>query len=100
MNPASPPAASDGQPAWHALRIEAAETALGSSASGLSDAEAKARLERYGPNTLPEPPRRSLPRIFLAQLTSPLIYLLLAAALAASTRRQLFRRPEERPIVG
>lgn len=24
----------------------------------------------------------------------------LAAALAASTRRQLFRRPEERPIVG
>ena len=56
---------------------------LKSAASGLSEEEAAERLRRYGPNTFPEPPRRSLVRILLAQLASPLIYLLLAAALAA-----------------
>ena len=49
----------------------------------VSEEEAAERLRRYGPNTFPEPPRRSLVRILLAQLASPLIYLLLAAALAA-----------------
>ena len=84
MSAAPPPAAeSDAHPAWHALSVEAVVAAHRSSPSGLSDEEALSRLTRFGPNELPQPPRRSLTRILLAQLASPLIYLLLAAALAA-----------------
>src|SRR5690349_4482903 len=46
---------------------------------GLSGAEARARLERYGPNSLPEKPRESLWRRFITQFRSPLIYILLFA---------------------
>lgn len=49
-------------------------------AAGLSAAEAARRLERDGPNEVARPrPRRLLSRIF-AQLTDPLVALLLAAA--------------------
>jgi Ca2+-transporting ATPase len=46
---------------------------------GLSAAEARAQLQRYGPNALPEKAPVSLWRRFLAQFRSPLMYLLLAA---------------------
>ena len=66
---------------WHSLHVEAAIAELESSMThGLSHGEAKARLEQYGTNTLPEPKRRSILSIFLHQFLSPLIYLLLAAA--------------------
>jgi potassium/sodium efflux P-type ATPase len=48
-------------------------------AGGLSDDEAAARLERYGPNRLESQPRVPWWRRFLRQFQSPLIYLLLAA---------------------
>jgi calcium-translocating P-type ATPase len=58
--------------------------ALGASERGLEDAEASARLARFGPNTLPPPkPRHALLR-FAAQFHSVLIYFLLAAALGAA----------------
>ncbi|WP_270938909.1 cation-transporting P-type ATPase, partial [Falsiroseomonas oryzae] len=44
-------------PAWHALPAAAALSELGSGAQGLSAAEAASRLDRHGPNRLPEPPR-------------------------------------------
>jgi len=44
---------------------------------GLSRAEAQARLQRHGPNALPETKPRPLWRILLAQFQSPLIYILL-----------------------
>lgn len=69
--------------AWHALPARDAEQRLKSSPSGLSVAEAARRKQQYGPNALPEPPRRSLASIALAQFASPLIYLLLAAAVIA-----------------
>jgi Ca2+-transporting ATPase len=47
---------------------------------GLTTDEARRRLERFGPNALPEPKRRSLAAVFLGQFKSPLIYLLLGAA--------------------
>jgi len=50
---------------------------------GLSEAEAAARLAQFGPNTLPEPQPPSLLVIFLRQFLSPLIYILLAAALVS-----------------
>ncbi len=71
------------RPVWHALSADETAAALGSASSGLTSAEAEARLRRFGPNRLPEPPRRSFVLVYLAQFASPLIYLLLAAAAAA-----------------
>jgi Ca2+-transporting ATPase len=51
--------------------------------SGLSSAEARARLERCGANVLPTQPAPGALRIVLRQLRSPLVYVLLAAAAAA-----------------
>ncbi len=48
--------------------------------SGLSDAEARGLLAKYGPNVLPEKPPPSNFVIFISQLRSPLVYILLVAA--------------------
>ena len=70
-----------GERRWHELHgAEAVEAIASDAAGGLSAAESRRRLERFGPNALPEPERRSLLSIFLGQFKSPLIYLLLAAA--------------------
>jgi magnesium-transporting ATPase (P-type) len=50
---------------------------------GLTAAEARERLARYGPNVLPSEPPPSALKIGLRQLKSPLIYVLLAAAAVA-----------------
>lgn len=49
--------------------------------TGLSAAEAAVRLEKYGPNSVPEKPPKSLFRRFIEQFQSPLIYILLIALL-------------------
>ncbi len=48
--------------------------------SGLSAQEAKIRLEQYGPNSLPEAKPPSALSIFFRQFKSPLIYILVCAA--------------------
>ena len=48
---------------------------------GLSSAEARERLQRFGPNALPQRPPQLLWRRFLGQFHSPLIYILLFALL-------------------
>ena len=48
--------------------------------TGLTTQEAKARLEKYGPNKLKGKPKKSLITLFFAQLKDMLIYVLLAAA--------------------
>ncbi len=68
---------------WHALPIAMVEERLATKRSGLAAAEAQARIERFGPNVLPEPPRRTILGIFVAQLASPLVYLLLIAAVVS-----------------
>jgi magnesium-transporting ATPase (P-type) len=65
---------------WHALSREEALRQLAAQQSGLSSAEAAARLSRFGPNILPHAKRRSVAAIAFGQLKSPLIYLLLIAA--------------------
>ena len=70
----------NGRVPWHSLSVEAVTQRLATTAHGLSAAEADARLKKYGPNALPEPPRRTVLGIFVGQLKSPLVYLLLAAA--------------------
>ena len=51
--------------------------------AGLSQKEARKRLERYGPNRLPEPPMPGTIQIFFRQFLSPFIYILLIAAIVA-----------------
>jgi magnesium-transporting ATPase (P-type) len=71
---------------WHAMPAAQALTALGSdAATGLDAATAAARLRQHGPNALPEPPRRSAFGLFVRQFMSPLIGILLAAAVLAVT---------------
>ncbi|MEO7654353.1 MAG: HAD-IC family P-type ATPase [Sphingomicrobium sp.] len=69
------------EPVWHAVPPARCLQLLGSSARGLSAAEARDRLARHGPNSLPR--RRGLPLglLFVRQFRNPLIYLLLAATL-------------------
>jgi magnesium-transporting ATPase (P-type) len=55
---------------------------------GLRQAEADARLARFGRNALPRGKPPSLAAIFLAQFKSPLIYVLLAAALVSALLRE------------
>jgi Ca2+-transporting ATPase len=50
---------------------------------GLTAQEAQEKLRQYGPNALPETKSRSFVLIFLRQFLSPLIYILLIAALVS-----------------
>ncbi|WP_158547542.1 cation-transporting P-type ATPase [Rhodovulum sp. 12E13] len=65
---------------WHAVPGEDVAEDLGSDReAGLADKEAHRRLERYGPNRLPERQRETVLRTFLRQFRDPLIYILLIA---------------------
>jgi len=69
---------------WHALPADQALAALGVDPGlGLSATEAERRLARFGPNTLPEEPGRSLGRMVVDQLADPMIALLVVAAVVS-----------------
>lgn len=65
----------------HSRHIDEMFALLSSSRHGLTHDESLARLERYGPNLLPQPKPPSLATLFIRQFASPLIYILIAAAL-------------------
>src|SRR6056297_2341583 len=65
---------------WHTLSSSEAIDALNSSEGGISATEAALRLERHGPNRLPEPPRRNAVVRFLVHFHNVLIYVLIASA--------------------
>ncbi|MCM8749309.1 HAD-IC family P-type ATPase [Thermomicrobiaceae bacterium CFH 74404] len=69
---------------WHALSAEECLRRLGSTSSGLSQAEARQRLQRYGPNQVEEIRPPNLLRLALHQFTSPLIYILLVAGVVTA----------------
>jgi len=75
-------------PAPHARAAEEILAGLHCSPNGLSHVEATARLQHYGRNALPsvEPP--GIARVFLHQFASPLIYVLVAAALVSMAIRE------------
>ncbi|MFQ5475239.1 MAG: cation-translocating P-type ATPase, partial [Candidatus Nanoarchaeia archaeon] len=50
---------------------------------GLTSAEAKRRLERYGPNQLKEAKKESALKMFLEQFNSPVIWVLIAAVIVS-----------------
>jgi Ca2+-transporting ATPase len=66
---------------WHTKKINSVIKDLQTSPDGLTAKEASSRLQKYGSNKLPE--EKSLPRliIFLNQFKSPLVYVLIGAAL-------------------
>jgi len=64
---------------WHTLKRDEVLKALDSRPSGLTAAEATARLRQYGPNQLEGRKRVPAVVVFLRQFLSPLIYVLLAA---------------------
>jgi magnesium-transporting ATPase (P-type) len=70
---------------WHAVEIQDVYKELQSGGDGLDEQEAGRRLAHYGPNTLPvkEPP--TIWTILLQQILNPLIFILLAAAVASVT---------------
>ncbi len=65
---------------WHAASIETAWASLGVDAAGLSDHDAAARFDTYGPNRLPEPAPTSPLVRFLRHFHNILIYVLLGSA--------------------
>ncbi|MDD3295304.1 MAG: HAD-IC family P-type ATPase [Geobacteraceae bacterium] len=65
---------------WYRMRIEETLEKLETTEDGLSGQEAASRLTQFGPNKLAEEERISRFRILLHQFTSPLIYILLVAA--------------------
>jgi calcium-translocating P-type ATPase len=68
---------------WHALEEPELLQKLETSRAGLTPAQAAERLREFGPNVLPtrKPPSPFV--IFLRQLLSPLIYILIAAGVLA-----------------
>jgi len=71
-------------PRWHAQPVEPVLSELRTTRAGLSPEEAQARLERHGPNRLPEPRRRSPLMRFLLQFHNILIYVLLVSAVVTA----------------
>ncbi len=65
----------------HAMTGEAVVESLETSPHGLSQKESKARLDVFGHNMLPGAKSVGIGQVFLSQFTSPLIYVLVAAAL-------------------
>jgi Ca2+-transporting ATPase len=69
---------------WYQLEINQIFAELDSSEHGLTAAEAGERLQRFGPNRLAEGERISRLQILLHQFKSPLIYILLIAAVVTA----------------
>ncbi len=65
---------------WHAREIREIFLEFKTTERGLSFDEAKKRLEKHGPNKLPEEKRLSAGQIFFNQFKNSLVYILLAAA--------------------
>ncbi|KAF0209261.1 MAG: Cation-transporting, partial [Methylocystaceae bacterium] len=67
-------------PPWHAIAVDETIRRLESDPlKGLARDEAARRLEKYGPNRLPEGSKRGPLMRFLLQFDNVLVYVLLAA---------------------
>ncbi|HUG17572.1 MAG TPA: HAD-IC family P-type ATPase [Planctomycetaceae bacterium] len=68
---------------WHTMELSELHHSLNAPDSGLTAAEVENRLREYGPNRLPEQPPPALWQIVLRQFYSPLIYILILAAVVS-----------------
>ena len=62
---------------WYNLEIETVMTQTNSSIDGLTNKEAKKRLEKYGKNELPKKKKDSVFKIFFRQMLDPIVILLI-----------------------
>ncbi len=75
---------------WHALAVDEVEGRLATSRThGLTSAAVRARLERHGANQLEEQPPSHPVLVLARQFRSPLIYILLAAAVVTTLLGEL-----------
>ena len=74
-----PPARAVPETAWWRMEVDAVFAQLHAAPSGLRAEEARARLERFGPNRIGAAASRQAWPILVHQFESPLIYILLAA---------------------
>ena len=72
-----------GATAWHSLSAAEALQAQDAAPEGLSEAEASARLARFGANRLPRAQAPGALALYVRQFKSPLVYLLLAASVVS-----------------
>jgi magnesium-transporting ATPase (P-type) len=77
-----------GAQSWHAMTVHDVCGALQTTTEGLSSLDCRARLDRYGPNRLPEKSGDNILQIYIRQFASPLIYLLLAASAVSFVNAQ------------
>lgn len=68
---------------YYPLSVKQALAGLGSSPEGLQDSEAAERLKKFGLNEFPASRKRRVLGIFLSQLDSPFVLILIAAAVIA-----------------
>lgn len=61
---------------WHCMRVEEVLDALGSKREGLSEYEAKSRLEKFGRNVFGRATRRTSLRILFNQFRNLMVFLL------------------------
>ncbi|WP_261987368.1 cation-translocating P-type ATPase, partial [Actinomadura sp. HBU206391] len=69
---------------WELPAADAVRAVDGDAETGLTDSEAAVRLTLWGPNTLPAAPAHGMFTRFVLQFHSPLLYVLLASAVAAA----------------
>lgn len=81
---------------WHNLTVEEVLKNLDSTRSGLSEEKAKERLRQYGPNELTAKAKTPAVIVFLRQFASPLIYILLIAAVIELT---VMRKPTDAAVI-
>ncbi|MCE5186137.1 MAG: cation-translocating P-type ATPase [Planctomycetaceae bacterium] len=65
---------------WYCLNVQEALTGQGSAKEGLTDAQAREKLESEGPNELVEQRQRKALKIFLEQITSTMEIILIVAS--------------------
>jgi len=68
---------------WHLCTADETLQTLETSIEGLSDITVRKRLERYGPNRLPEPSRRTAGAMVASQFKDFMILLLIGAAVVS-----------------
>lgn len=68
---------------WYLKSIEEVKEQLDTSENGLALDQVQERLDKYGENVLPSEPPPSVIKIFIQQFKSPLMYILLIAAVVS-----------------
>ena len=73
---------------WHAIKIDEVVSEIKTDQEGLAPDEAKARLEKDGPNELPTEEKQSAFKRLIKQFQNILIYILLVAAVLAAVLQE------------